>query len=216
MDIIQHQIALFFKNAFVGDYESIILKFKKYFDNHINTVMLPLDNDAPAEIPRAQLFYKDFNINIAKNRIDIFLSPDSTIDSITEKFINFNFSEFDLEIIRIGYVCTYFDSKKSLDTLVDIIDPKKRFKDFKEINLRFNREFNFKDMICNDVEKIDIGQATRKTISGPITENGLIIQKDINTSEHNRDVLSRERIKIFVNELKSKAKSFYMFEGADD
>lgn len=204
MDLIQTQIAFFFKQDFKKDFEWFSLSLKELFGKSIQTLQIPIGDVEPSEIPRLTLNYKGFSINVAKSRMDLFIQDKQLTSDVTKPVVNDLFNKLGLYIGRIGYIKTFFqpaeitDLKKALN-----IELQKR--NFSEINLRVSEKFEFQTLKCNDIEKIDFGFA-QKIIEGiPKNVQGQIIQRDVNTGAENEITLTSVMMDQIISEFDKRA-----------
>ena len=177
-EIIQMQLALFFKTDFLESFEKLSLTLKDKLGESKNTQHLPVPSDAPSGIPRLILVYENFNINISKNRLDLFFG---NIDAIRPKISDISdilLNEFSLSIGRIGLVKNFF-SRQDLSYLKTLLNEEKITKiDPKEINIRININLSINSFECNNIQNIINGK--KKQAGGDEIE-GIIITRDINT-----------------------------------
>lgn len=182
MEILNTQLALFFKTDFTGAFENVSVKLKNKLGESNVTQLLPIPKDAPSEIPRLMLNYNKYNINVSKNRADIFTKDWAScypaIKDIIETFID----EINIPVNRIGYIRTYFEDK-SLDDLVQIIRSEKISQQrLKELKLMLNVPVELMHFKCNNIEGLEYVTVI-KTNSNGVEEsvNGIIVNRDINT-----------------------------------
>lgn len=199
MDLIQTQIAFFFKHDFKKDFEYFSLALKEIFGSSKKTLQIPLGDSEPSEIPRLTLNYNGFNINVAKSRLDLFILDPAMQKDVLERIIEKLFDKLGLAISRLGYVKSYF-MPSDISVLKKALNADLQKRELNEINLRISEKKVFLDFQCNDIEKIDFGSA-QKVINGvPQTVEGLIIQRDVNTAFELDIILSEEHLKKLVNE----------------
>ncbi|WP_169709474.1 hypothetical protein [Deferrisoma camini] len=204
METIQTQIAFYFNTDFKKDFEILSLSIKELFGHKAQTILIPIPKDEPSEIPRLILQYDKFKINVSKNRLDIFTSEDIT--AIYQKIIYDLFDRLNIKIIRIGFVKTFFLPSK-IDDLKKILNEKLQSISYKEISLRLGIEITCKGFKCNNIEKIDFGQAQKFENGKIIRTEGQIIQRDINTSPENSDVIPADKIESLIQEFMNIAHS---------
>lgn len=174
---IQIQIALFFKSDFSGPFENVSLKIKELFGNDLNSQIIGIPNNAPAEIPRVTVNSPLVNINFAKNRVDFFSNNQNFFDNNADKVFDL-LSSLSIHIGRIGVVVTYFKPME-INDLKEIFNQEKISSiNPTEISIRFNQQELLGSFTVNNSQKCDLG--TSKNPSGDVV-NGIIITRDINT-----------------------------------
>lgn len=215
-EIIQIQIAWFFSNIFKGNFEDFSLKLKNKLGASNATSQLPLPSDAPSEIPRLILNYQSFNLNIAKNRLDLFLKDiestptKSAISNINDVILK----ELFLPVGRIGFVKNFF-----IDA--DIRDLKKLLQkenveklDLKEISIRINEIKKVANYGCNNIESLSTGFIIKKEADGRETKKaGIIIARDINTSAEilNEGGFTKEIIDGLIEAFNEESNNFIIY-----
>jgi hypothetical protein len=179
-EILQIQIALFFQSDFTGNYEEASLKLKKKLGESKVTQQLPLPIDAPSDIPRLILGYENFNLNVSKNRLDLFCKNIDLLKDIVNKIYNV-LEEFSLSIGRIGFVKTIF-VKKDIEELKKLLPETIRKKDIREITIRVNERKIIEEYECNNIESLSNGFVIKKEADAKEEKSeGIIIVRDINT-----------------------------------
>jgi len=213
MDLVQTQIAYFFENDYLGQFEAFSIMVKAAFVGQTTTTQLPLDDSVPSEVPRIMISYDGAQINISKARIDLMISDQSKSDKYIDLLNCMEYEKLGINIARVAYIRTYFASEYNVETLRSTLSPKLRELPVREINIRINREYTFNDIPCNDIEKIDIGSAQKITPSGPISVDGLVIQKDVNSSEKMKTPINRENRMRMLKAFGEKTKELYIIGG---
>lgn len=204
MDLIQIQIAFFFKQDYKKDFEWFSISLKDLLGKSMNTLQIPIGDMEPSEIPRLTLTYNGYSINAAKSRMDLFIQDKKIIYDVTKPIVDNLFNNLGLHIGRLGYIKTFFfpapitDLKKALNQ-----DLQKR--NFSEINLRVVEKFEFQNITCNSIEKIDFGFAQKIIEGAPQNVQGQIIQRDINTGAENEITLTSELMHQIIREFDNKA-----------
>lgn len=212
MDIIQTQIVFFFKNDYKKDFETFSLKIKELFGQSTQTLQIPLGNAEPSELPRLVLTYEGFILNISKNRLDCTIQKNEIYDTIKTKIITFQFNKLSLEISRLGFIRTYF-KETDPSSIKYLLNENLQKKNFRDINLQVNELFSFNKYDCNNLEKIDAGKLNKKEAGATQIHNGLIIQRDINTSAELDVILDSSQIPELVNHFEKKSNEFLLFNG---
>jgi len=179
-EILQIQLALFFQSDFIGNYEEASLKLKKKLGESKITQQLPVPIDAPSDIPRLILGYENFNLNVSKNRLDLFCKNIDLLKDIVNKIYNV-LEEFSLSIGRIGFVKTIF-VKKDIEELKKLLPVTIRKKDIREITIRVNERKIIERYECNNIESLSYGFVIKKEADAKEEKSeGIIIVRDINT-----------------------------------
>lgn len=204
MDLIQTQIAFFFKQDFKKDFEWFSLSLKEIFGKSNKTLQIPIGDIEPSEIPRLTLNYNGFTINAAKSRMDFLIQDKEITEDVINRVIENLFSKLDIHIGRIGYIKTFFRPSE-ITELKKALNQELQKKNFSEINLRVNEKFETKKLKCNNIEKIDYG-FTKKVINGvPKNVQGQIIQRDINTGTENDITFTNDQMKNIIKEFSESA-----------
>ncbi len=148
--------------------------------------IIPIPQDAPAEIPVVQMSDNKnlFNCNIARSRIDLFLNNlNQTSDNESNIVKYFNLSKrlatYVISIntmTRIGLVSNSF-----LETIdpVQLVSNKYLLEkdNMDELTIRFNKRKTAFSMVFNDIYDISSNSIT----NGGQTKTGILIQRDINS-----------------------------------
>lgn len=179
-ELLQNQIALFFKNDFQGLFEKVSLSIKTALnDQNAGVQILNLPLTAPSEIPRLILNFKSNNINInfSKNRVDIFFENYTSQKEDIEKIIKVIINELEIDIGRIGFVSNYFFTGDIQDLKSFFVPEKITIINPTEITLRINTQSTIDGHTCNNSQNIQNGIVAK----GAIKKNGIIVMRDINT-----------------------------------
>lgn len=204
MNLIQIQIALFFLQDYKNNYESFSLFLKNQFGESLQTLQLPISDQEPSEIPRLTLTYSNFNINVAKNRLDIFININPTTDTIgiTNTIFSIDYNSLGIEFKRLGVISTFFEEGNSSE-IKNLLNPIFHSKNLSEINIRVNEKTTIRNLLCNNIEQIGLGNAQKNNGTTQQEIVGLVVQRDINSPI--------ERInKIEQQELKSLFEEFFV------
>lgn len=202
------QIALFSKNIIerpdiLGS--SLNDKLNNIFDGIPTIIELP--DNAPLDIPIAQ--YKSisgiYNLNVARNRIDLIIAPDITnnlkptsvyeqYDSIIKEYCKVIVEQ--INIIRVGIITMLF--KKANDNVKTIYEKylKDDYKsDYKEISFRVNEQSSIDKTIINNIKMVEAQTLTinKKNIEQP-KQDGILIQLDTNNAQINNVLLTYKLI----------------------
>lgn len=212
--ILKNQLGLFFKDDYKGKYENISLKLQEIFGDSKQSTILPLPEDAPSEVPRLTLNFEGYNINVSKNRLDIFSQDKDIIRSklsVIVKTINDNYK---ISICRVGFVNTIFVEDK-INSVADIIkDEYVKGLNLKEIQIRINNPISLIDYRCNNIESIEYGSIIRQTGNEQQEmKTGVIINKDINTSEEEtaKYVFDSNNITALFDEMNNAINKFILY-----
>ncbi|MER1958862.1 MAG: hypothetical protein ABS942_15875 [Solibacillus sp.] len=208
--LIHVQLAMFFEtpenrpDKLANKIEDVV---KDVFDQMPN--IIPLPSEAPPEIPRVIMQSSDgvFTCNIGSNRVDFignFANFDGEIDSIFDEFLikAYQFLEAVFEskrVIRFGLVGQYFFQEDDLTEKLKNKYFKTDIGQFDELNLKFNKRFNFEDLKFNDI--IDINQGLLNGSNG-VEFKGGFIQKDMNNIPSTSIDLNKIKKLIELNKVK--------------
>lgn len=180
--ITQIQIVWFFSNPFNGNFEDFSLKLKNRLGDSKTTQQLPIPADAPNEIPRLILNYSRFNLQVSKNRIDLFLKDVKSNDAIISNINDVLIDDIKLSIGRIGFVKNFFIDKKLEDLKKLLVTEKIGTLSLKEISIRINEIRKIENYDCNNIESLSTGLIIKKNPDGSTEkENGVVVTRDINT-----------------------------------
>ena len=187
-EIIQIQLALFFKEIYKDDFEKISLNLKSKLGSSAKTLIPPIPEEAPDEIPRLSLFFEDFNINVGRNRLDIFTVDNDKLQEVLKKVHESNLG---IEITRIGFVKTYFIDG-NIETIKPLLNDRLKQLDINDLRLRINKQSTIQERMCNNIESLNIGSITTTENKEDVNKSGLIITKDINHIPQKEVTLSKE------------------------
>lgn len=199
MDLIQTQIAFFFKTDFKKDFEWFSLTLKETFGRSNQTLQIPIGDNEPSELPRLTLSYNGFSFNVAKNRLDVIILDKKMYKDVVERVVGPVLTKLELKIGRLGFVKTYF-VPSNISILKKVLNEELQKRNYKEINIRLNEEFLIDGITCNNIEKIDLGAVQKIEGNGVKKEEGLIIQRDINTNQDIEMVFSEKQIHKFIED----------------
>ncbi|MFA6146349.1 MAG: hypothetical protein WC697_03430 [Patescibacteria group bacterium] len=176
-ELLNIQMALFFKNEYVGNFESLSLKIKEKVGEPQLTQHLPVPQNIPPDVPRLILKYLNFDLNISKSRIDFFSKNTSLIKENILIIIDI-LENAGLKIGRVGFVKNFFSGQNVgyLKTLLN--EQKISGLDFKEIGIRINTKSILDSFECNNIQNIVNG----KINSQGEERDGIVITRDINTA----------------------------------
>ena len=196
---IQIQIALFFKSDFTGPFESVSLKIKELFGNDLNSQIIGIPNDAPAEIPRVTINSQLVNINFAKNRVDFFSKNQNFFTENVEKIFEL-LNSFSISIGRVGFVSNYFleSSEKKMKSIFK--EDNVQIKNPKDINVRINEVIDIGSFKFNDSQAYATGSV--KDTSGNEIK-GVILTKDTNSLQEElaKNLFSKEKLITIYNKI---------------
>lgn len=201
MELIQTQIAFFFKSDFNKDFEWFSLTLKELFGKSNQTIQIPIGDSEPGELPRLTLIYDRFTFNVAKKRLDVIIRID-LFDPIIKQIVQNALRKLDIRIGRLGFVKTFF-LQTDQDILKKALNSELQPRDFSEISIRVNEPFTFSGLRCNNIEKIEAGEAQKIDGNRTLNFKGILIQRDINISPMNDTVLTEDQILQFVNHFES-------------
>jgi hypothetical protein len=183
MEIVQTQIALFFRNQFEGAFEELALKVKNKFIG-AQSQYLPIPPNAPPEIPRLMLSSTNMNLNFSKNRVDIFFTTPDGMVNITKDILSI-IDQYEIVVDRIGFVQKRF-FETTIDTLLALITEERRVATAKELNIKINVSKQIGAYMCNNIESLIFASLTKLEPAGPVSRQGVLIERDINTLNENR------------------------------
>jgi len=186
------QVALFSPGIDLSDKLALAQKVKQgtgtLFDGE--SIVLPIPNDAPAEIPRIVLRNKNnqISLNLSLNKIDFFIKPKSNnsltnssdeANKIYKSFLETLYKDSSLVIHRVGHV---FNLQAPVDNSVDFISMH-YFGDFK--NGESWQDINFgllkRDVIDEKLSNIWFRINPGKKQDGDLDMKKIAIMFDINT-----------------------------------
>jgi len=213
-EIIQIQLALFFQSDFTGSFEDFSQKLKDKFNESKITQYMPIPTDAPSEIPRLVLGYEKFNINVSKNRLDLFSKDFELIKTIVSDISNVLLNTLSLSVGRIGFVKSYFIDGTIENLKKLFIEEKIKKLDLKEVNIRFNEKKNIENYDCNNIENLSNGYMTKKQLDGSDEKkSGIIVTRDINTiAEKIKETkFSKEQINKLIDAFSKESDKFIVY-----
>lgn len=174
MELLEKQIALFYRTSFEDPFEALALKIKEKLGN-ADTQYLPIPSNAPPEIPRLILSFHDFRIQFAKDRVDIFFK--SAVSDISASVSAILGQVSPEKINRVGFVQKTFRESALADMLGLIKNPPGTAK---ELSIRVNVEKTVDDYTCNSIESVNF--VTAQNVSGQQAQvYGILQQRDVNT-----------------------------------
>lgn len=181
-NITQIQIAWFFSNIYMGSFEKLSLKLKERLGESKITQLLPIPDDMPNEIPRLTLNYATFNLNIAKNRLDLFLKDIKQSELVISNINDVLLDDIKLTIGRIGFVKSFFIDKSLEDLKKLLVTEKIGALSLKEISIRINEIKKIENYDCNNIESLSTGFIAKKNSDGSTEKkSGIVVMRDINT-----------------------------------
>ena len=206
MEIIQTQVALFFRSQFEAGFEELAPKFRSKIPD-IQSQFFPVPPVAPPEIPRLLLSCArmKININISKNRADIFFNDSAMVINVVKDVVAI-LTQYKITIDRIGFVQKVF-IETGADALLKLISEDKRPSVAKELVIRINLSKNIGEYECNNIETLTYATATKQEAAGTISKQGVMIERDVNTLIEKRlDYdFTAENISQFIEQLKVEA-----------
>lgn len=187
--MIQLQLALFFE-----DYEGrpdrfipMINESMAHLFDQMPTI-IPIPNGAPPEIPSVILKSSDeiYVCNISRSRIDLIMNlgnVDSPSDSIMEEYIAkirpYISLVFSLKkILRFGLIGQYIIKTENPIGKIQANYIKKDLGDLEELHIRFNKRFQNKGLLFNNI--VEIGQVDLLSGENLVQDKGVFIQRDVN------------------------------------
>lgn len=191
-DITNIQVALFSPGIDLSDKLALAQQIKKETGSLFNgeSIVLPVPNDAPAEIPRIILKNKNgkISLNISSNKVDIFLKPSTEIsieqsaneiEKTFEKLLEVLFKSGNFLVQRVGYVIHLQTkvnqaSKYIFDNYFKDIKTKE---DWIDINLGLLK----RDKINKKESNIWFRMNPNKKTDGSVDSEKIIVMFDVNT-----------------------------------
>ncbi|MEH7249172.1 hypothetical protein V7114_20645 [Neobacillus niacini] len=186
--ILQLQLALFFETV-ENRPDKLMGKIDDALEGIFNNMptILPIPADAPPEIPRVIMQSSNglYQCNIANSRIDFTAnftnsgnSASIQLESFIEKVRTFAALIFGLKkIVRFGFVGQYFFKNNDPTKRIQSKYLKNDLGDLEELTIRFNKRFENKGTLLNDIIEINKGGFVE---NGNIQQKGVIIQRDMN------------------------------------
>jgi len=210
-EIILIHLALFFQQNYEGNFEEFSRQIKNKLGNSKNTVYIPVPENAPVEIPRLILNYEKFDINVSKNRIDIFLKQFENKEDMFSGFISVSLNDLKLTIGRIGYVKKFFVESEIIGISKLF---KKKINNLKDTSVRINIKDNIIGYDCNNIENLAFGQALKTEEGIQISKKGIIIDRDINTLSEKlkENFFDVKKIEEIVKLFEEKSNNFVLYE----
>lgn len=202
MDFIQREVVLTLSDFINKEIELVSLAIKSVFGNDADVVILPKINDPKINVPRLILRYpqKGININVLNNQIGFIDTKNSP--KFFDQILSVKYDELDMHFIRVGLVDTFFE-QGDIKHKQGILNERFAKLPINELNVRICQVINLCGYVCNNIDKVDTGQATQQGNPGnPIA--GFIIQRDVNTSQHSRNIITVNTVGILLNEFATK------------
>ncbi|GHV27552.1 hypothetical protein AGMMS4952_09420 [Spirochaetia bacterium] len=214
MLLLNTQLVFFFDRDYSGEFESLSISLKAVFENSTSTMLIPIDTSAPSEIPRLTISFNGYAINVSKNRIDITINGPNIDTNIIERLNAFDFSSLNINVKRIGYVCTYFFEDNPNRILNEVFSEQYRSNDYTELNIRLNKPFSSNGKQCNNIESVSPGKINGFLDGNQLSKNGLIVQRDVNTSANEVIPIIFDMRRTFIADFSEKCTQFiFHYEG---
>lgn len=212
-EITQIQIAWFFSSVYTGNFEEFSLKLKNKLGESKVTQILPIPSDMPNEIPRLILSYPTFNLNVAKNRIDLFFKNIESTRSVISVVNDVILNELSLLAGRIGFVKNFFVDG-NIENLKKLLKTEEAEKlNLKEISIRVSEKKQVIVYDCNNIENLSTGFIVRKEADGrKIKKEGIVITRDINTMAEkiNENNFKKEEINELIDAFDAESNNFIL------
>jgi hypothetical protein len=186
MEMIQKQSAFFFKNTLNITFEELSLNIKKRLGESEATQYIPIPKNAPPEIPRLILRYKEYTFNFSINRADIIFTvyPEKTIPEKTiNDLLTTLMDDYQISINRIGFVQKGF-LESDINKLLDLLGSK--YNSAKEASIRINIPKQINNYLCNNIESLSFVSVNKLEGGKQIPKAGVLIERDINTLSEKR------------------------------
>ncbi len=214
MEIIQKQAAFFFKNKFEAPFEELALKVKNILGN-VDAQYIPIPSDAPPEIPRLVLPYKERNLsfNFSKIRFDVFFNDLSLVSNSIISIVGIFSDDYKMSIDRIGFVQKSF-LESEMSPLLDLFVETHRPAGVKELAVRINLEKNVGIYTCNSIEALSVVSVTKLENGALINKKGILIERDINTLEEKRSeyLFDKNNLPAFIGALNTEADNLTLLQ----
>ncbi len=212
-ETINFQIVLFLRDKFKDHFESLSLHIKEKIGDSDNTQILPIPSDAPSEIPRLILNYKDFFLNISTDRISLVANNYSSIKVIIPKLLSLFIEEKEFVINRIGFIRNDF-IETTLESITELIKEDKFPKEkLKEISIRINNELDILNFSCNNIESLQFSRVIKTDNTGTIERDGILAQRDLNTVAEKDYKIDYGAASKLINEFQVKASTYSLLGG---
>jgi len=209
MPILDLQCVFFFANPPINlKYDEFSVKLRSalhFFE--LNTSILQFPDEFPDEFPRCQIDSPDkkFNLNISADRCEIRLNIEDDLTKREQFHDTLNitlthFKEFDVSIIRVGYVTRY--AVKHPTPSLQIADKilKIEGENFLPDSLV---KFGFRKLIngtnYNDLYQIEA--ARRRNFSNGEHEPTIIVTHDFNTLFENKKEITENSLDALINNI---------------
>lgn len=181
---------------------------KKFYQSLETKLGMTIEETSDSQIPKIMindvlindlnnfsLKNKDYFINVSENRLElgmVNLVENTNLTKFEEIFTTIieELSNIYIELIRVGYIYTYFDSDSSIEELnIPFL------KNSQELNIQYNKKVNYLSKEFNN----------NITISNHYNlEYGLLIVQDFNFVIKNEVILELDIIKTIFNHLKNE------------
>lgn len=197
MNDIFYQLAIIFEKPFSHRYDRLSVEIQNRYIDSKSVQMLPLPDDAPEEIPRLVIEWKDLRAEVNKLRINIVGKNFDEITRMYPPLIDLLYTSFATNIARVGFVKHYFipeevpDAEKILKP--GLISAKNQGEHVVEMSLSITTRFEYMDFEINNVQAIQPGEVT----VDDKTSIGLIVIRDINTKREEGYKFDKQWIKDF-------------------
>lgn len=189
MKFLDLQLALFPKGIISKAIDEISVELKKKIPDLSDPFFIPVPEGAPQDIPLLRLTSKDsvFQCTIARGRFDFVFKPkiedqNKDFSDLKDNFAAYHSSFFSyflqlIPIKRIGYIGNFFSENKNATEYLKDNFLKKEIGKISELNIRYNEKLEIpgSGIELNSIIKIDPAQLI------PTLEDGILIQRDINT-----------------------------------
>lgn len=213
MEQVNIQLAAFFDNDYTGGFDKILTSIKSVLGDPKRTPqLLPIPESAPSEIPRLVMEYENFQINVSKNRADIFSDNFENIDNHIKNVCK-SISEITrIGFERVGFINTFIEesSAQKIFNLIrkdDIVIEK-----IKEAGLRINLRQFIETYECNDIEEISYGEITKKKANNSSEKlNGILIKRDINNISCQDTVFNHDEVYKLAKKFHKESCNFILY-----
>src|SRR3989338_4703302 len=213
--IVNIQLALFFQEN-ISRPDKVSTSINHEMNNLFDAMpfILPMPNDAPAEIPIVQMkseLNKEYNCNIARSRVDFYFNPEKEIsdfedfekeyDAHATKFISAVFKSIKpIKISRLGFVVQYFVEDNNPTETIKRKLISKELGSLRDLSIRFNQNNSVGNIKINDITNIQTGKVTKNNKES----NGILVQRDFNN-------IVKKNMGLTISSLKTLLKKAYSY-----
>lgn len=203
------QVAWFFCQPFSGPFETLASDLRKVLNLTSNAIVtiVPIPADASGEIPR--LLMNDsadtgIIVKVSRARLDLLVSPEIN-NATPEQAVSYAQSVNQIvpvSVNRLGVVKSWFVSESSAQLKTKLLNEAYRERDFSEVSARVNEPADVQGIRCNNLEWIQPG---RRQIGDAAAVVGVIVERDLNTSNTSTGALNKELLSNLIADFDTRA-----------